>query len=162
MFPADYYCHFSERVKHGYDMISCSNKNTENYACDEHSHLVHDQDVALDMYHHIKSYMVDNIKIYYKENEDAKGKRTSALSCKKIYDFLFEHPIFLVKNHDFLITSYNKLVEFKEISSVEDYFNVPVYIDKFKQLTGIACLGPYILPEQAIPLELKEKMNNDL
>ena len=153
MFPADYYCHYSKEIKN--NIISCSNKNTGNYACNKHAQLVPSKEDASFMYDHVEMYVTEELKIYYQENTDAEGKKASALSCKKIYDLLFEHPIFLVKNIKFLVVTYNKLFEFKKTSDIKDYFNVPLYIDKIKELTGIACMGEYIFPEQAIPLKLK-------
>lgn len=156
MYNSDYYCHYSEQV--GEKVISCSNKNTCNYACDEHSHLVHN---AYDMYDIVKGYAVATVKIYLQECKDTKGKPGKALVSKKIYDFLFEHPIFLIKNEKFMVTAYNKLLEYKE-ENIEEYMNVPEYIDKFKQLTGITDYHPGVTvsPEQAIPLKLKNPITS--
>lgn len=157
MYTSNYYCHYLGQV--GEKMISCSKKSTGHYACDEHSYVIRDASDALELYEFVKAHVTAKVKIYLAEAEAAQGKPAKSLISKKIYDFLFEYPIFLTRHEKFAVTSYNKLLEFKE-EHIDDYFNIPEYIDKFKQLSGITDDHPGVhvltitTDEQTIPSKL--------
>jgi hypothetical protein len=60
----------------------------------------------------LKTYVVKNVREYLEECENVIGNANRAKIAKKIYDFIFKYPLFLIKQPKFLEAVEKKLIEF--------------------------------------------------
>lgn len=134
MYNVSELCNYCEHNENS--MISCNKiSKKKNYACILHEPLIqNDNAVFLTQ---LTIYVSVEIRMMLGEIDQIIGQAHRAMHVKKIFDFLFKYPIYLIHHSVFLNAVYNKLDDFdKENAIIMGDFIIPAYKKKLDELVG--------------------------